>query len=248
MRTAAGISDSDPGTAALAALERLVAGDREGQVIARQVASAIGLADAATTPADSAWAVRRLLELVARDRPLVVVVEDIHWAQPVLLDLIEHVADWSRGAPILLCCTARPDLLEARPTWGDGSTNATTIPLEPLAEEDCSALCDELLGDAEITGEQRRRVLDLAEGNPLFVEQMLAMLQAGGVEAADIPPTIDALLAARLDQLPMDERNVVESASIEGRVFHRSAVATLLPPAGTGRGSTRTCCTSSARS
>ncbi len=229
VRTAAGISDSDPGTAALAALERLVAGDREGQVIARQVASAIGLADAATTPADSAWAVRRLLELVARDRPLVVVVEDIHWAQPVLLDLIEHVADWSRGAPILLCCTARPDLLEARPTWGDGSTNATTIPLEPLAEEDCSALCDELLGDAEITGEQRRRVLDLAEGNPLFVEQMLAMLQAGGVEAADIPPTIDALLAARLDQLPMDERNVVESASIEGRVFHRSAVATLLP-------------------
>jgi class 3 adenylate cyclase len=229
VRTAAGISDSDPGTAALAALERLVGDDGEGQMIARRVAGAIGLADAATTPADSAWAVRRLLELVARDRPLVVVVEDVHWAEPVLLDLIEHVADWSRGAPILLCCTARPDLLEARPTWAGGKTNAITIPLEPLAEEDCSTLCDELLGDAEITDEQRRRVLDLAEGNPLFVEQMLAMLQTGGVEAADIPPTIDALLAARLDQLPMDERNVVESASIEGRVFHRSAVATLLP-------------------
>jgi class 3 adenylate cyclase/tetratricopeptide (TPR) repeat protein len=234
VRTAARISDSDPGTAALAALEQLVADDSEGQMIARQIAGAIGLADAATTPADSAWAVRRLFELVAQDRPLVVVVEDVHWAQPVLLDLLEHVADWSRGAPILLCCTARPDLLEARPNWG-GNTNATTIPLEPLAEDDCSTLCDELLGDAEITDEQRRRVLDLAEGNPLFVEQMLAMLQTGGVEAADIPPTIDALLAARLDQLPMDERDVVESASIEGRVFHRSAVATLLPeraPAG----------------
>jgi class 3 adenylate cyclase/tetratricopeptide (TPR) repeat protein len=229
VRAAAGISDTDDAATAVAALERLAAGHEDAGVMVGQIAAAIGLGESASAPADIAWAVQQLLGVLSRERPLVVVFEDIHWAEPALFDLIEHIAAWSRDAPLLLCCTARPELLELRPAWAGGKTNATTMLLKPLPAGDCSTLCDQLLGTVAITGTQRRHVLEIAEGNPLFVEQMLAMIQTEGVELTDIPPSIDALLAARVDQLPADEREVVASASIEGRVFHRSAVAALLP-------------------
>jgi class 3 adenylate cyclase len=228
VRAAAGIGERDDRAAALTAVERLVAEDSDGLLVADRVACAIGLGGSPAAAEEIFWALRRTFELVARRRATVLVFEDIHWAEPTLLDLIEHIADWSRGGPLLVVCTARPDLLEVRPAWGGGKTNATSILLERLPDEDCARLLDELLGGSTLSSERRRRVVGAAEGNPLFVEQMLAMLDEDE-RKGDVPVTIQALLAARLDHLEGGERQVVESASVEGRVFHRSAVAALGP-------------------
>jgi tetratricopeptide (TPR) repeat protein len=152
------------------------------------------------------------------------VFDDLHWGEPTFLDLVEHVADLSRGAPILLLCMARPELLDARPAWGGGKLNATTALLEPLAPEETAELVDLLAGGAEQG--LRSRILEAAGGNPLFVEEMVAMAAESGDEVA-VPPTIQALLAARLDQLAAAERSVLERGAVEGQVFHRTAVAAL---------------------
>ena len=187
------------------------------------------------------WAARRLLESLARDRPLVLVLDDVHWGEQAFLDLVEHVADWTRDAPLLLVCVARPELLDGRPTWGGGKLNATTLLLEPLSDDETGALLANLLGGGQPADALRRRVVEAAEGNPLYVEELLAMLLEDGVVGRDngawvahgdlgavqVPPTITALLAARLDRLELPEREVLERAAVEGKVFHRGAVAEL---------------------
>ncbi|HEU5010385.1 MAG TPA: AAA family ATPase [Gaiellaceae bacterium] len=189
----------------------------------------------AVTAEDVFWSVRKAFERRARERPLALVVEDIHWAEPTLLDLLEHVVEWSRDAPLLLVCLARPDLLDARPTWA-GSSRAETLTLEPLSRGESDELIDELLHDSPIDDGTRDRIGDAAEGNPLFVEQLLAMLAEGG-DPEHVPPTIQALLAARLDSLPDEERAVLERASVVGLEFEWEALAQLAPdqrrPAGT---------------
>ena len=153
-------------------------------------------------PADEiAIAVRKLFEAAAADRPLVVVFDDIQWGEPTFLDLIEHIGDWSRDAPILLLCLARPELLELRPNWGGGKLNATAVLLEPLSAAETDELIDELLDGRGLDPALRERIRASAEGNPLFVEQMLAMVEESP-EQVTVPSTIQALLAARLDQLP----------------------------------------------
>ncbi len=127
-----------------------------------------------------------------------VVFDDLHWGEPTFLDLVEHVADLSRDAPILLLCMARPELFDVRPAWGGGKLNATTALLEPLAPDETAELVDLLAGGVEHG--LRNRILEAAGGNPLFVEEMVAMAAESGEEVA-VPPTIQALLAARLDQL-----------------------------------------------
>jgi class 3 adenylate cyclase/tetratricopeptide (TPR) repeat protein len=176
-------------------------------------------------PADEiAWGFRKLLEQEALVQPLVCVLDDLHWGELTLLDLVEHVADLSRDAPLLLLCMARPELLERRPSWGGGKWNATTVLLEPLDAAETEQLLSELGG---VGDELHERIVQVAEGNPLFLEEMLALVRdSGGAEVA-VPPTIQALLAARLDQLDPAERSVLESGSVEGRTFHRGAVAAL---------------------
>jgi len=189
----------------------------------------------ASSPDAIAWAVRKLFEASAAERPLVVVFEDIHWGEPTFLDLVEHVADFSRDAPILLLCMARPELLDRRPAWGGGKLNATTLLLEPLGPGETDELIERLLPHALIDATLRRRILEAAGGNPLFVEEMLAMLaevgagDGNGAVAVAVPPTIQALLASRLDQLDAADRRVLERGSVEGQVFHRSAVVALAP-------------------
>ena len=173
--------------------------------------------------------VRALLETAAAERPLVALLDDLHWGEPGFLDLVEHVADWSRGAPILLLCLARPELLDRRPGWSGGKLNATTVLLEPLDADETQHLIDGLLGDVELDGALRERILAAAEGNPLFVEEMLAMLVERGTQDVAVPPTIQALLAARIDQLPRPERAALERGAVEGQVFHRGAVQALAP-------------------
>src|SRR4051794_1008052 len=183
--------------------------------------------EAAASPDEIAWAFRKLLESRAADRPLVVVFDDVHWGAPAFLDLVEHVADLSRGAPILLLCMARPELLDTRPSWGGGKLNATNVLLEPLASGEAGELIDSLA--SEIPPDLRDRILDAAEGNPLFVEEMVAMTSEDGEGEIVVPPTIQALLAARLDQLEPAERSVLERGAIEGLIFHRGGVAVLSP-------------------
>ena len=183
-----------------------------------------------TSPADTQLAFRKLLEARAVERPQLVVLDDIQWAEPVFLDLIEHVADWSRDAPIFLLCVARPELLELRSGWGGGKLNATTIMLEALSVKDCELLVTRLAGGAELTDGARRRILRAAEGNPLFIEEMLALLsEDGGDTDVVVPPTIQALLQSRLDRLGTGERDLIGRGAVEGQLFHGGAVRELAP-------------------
>ena len=179
-----------------------------------------------TSSEEIAWAFRKLLEAVAADRPLVCVFDDVHWGEETFFDLVEHVADLSRDAPILLLCMARPDLLDRRAGWGGGKVNATTVLLGPLAPEETERLVDSL---ATVDEALRARISQAAEGNPFFVEEMIALVQESGSGEVIVPPTIQALLAARLDQLELHERDVLQCGSVEGRVFHLGAVQALAP-------------------
>jgi class 3 adenylate cyclase len=181
-----------------------------------------------SSPAETQLAFRKLLESRAAGRPQIVVLDDIQWAEPVFLDLIEHIADWSRDAAIFLLCVARPELLEARPAWGGGKLNATTIHLDPLPAADCEALLDTLAADLDVSEEAKTRILAAAGGNPLFLEEMVAMIgESGGNEEIAVPATIHALLQARLDRLDTEEREVIGRGSVEGQVFHRGVVQEL---------------------
>ena len=162
---------------------------------------------------------RRLFEAAARERPLVVVIDDVHWAEPALLDLLDYVAAFSSGAPILLVCLGRPEMLERRPAWAAPQRGASVLGLDALGEVDALALVAELGAQ----GLAARRMVDRAEGNPLFLEQLVAI----GAEG-ELPPTVEAVLAARLDLLDLTERALLEHAAVEGRSFHRGALAALM--------------------
>ena len=178
-----------------------------------------------TSPEEIALALRRLLELAASRAPLLAVFDDLHWGEPALLDLIEQTATMSRGAPILLLCLGRPELLDRKAAWGGGLLNATTVLLEPLSPEETAELIGTLAGG--LGADLAERIRDAADGNPLFVEEMAAMVAEAGNGDVVVPPTVHALLAARLDQLDGEERGVLERGAVEGQVFHRGAVEAL---------------------
>ncbi len=176
--------------------------------------------DVVTTGEEIAWAFRKLLEAAA---PLIVVFDDIQWGEETFLDLVEHIALLSSEASILLLCCARPELLDRRPGW------PVSLHLEPLPEDVCELLIEERLAGRQIDDDLRGRILRAAGGNPLFVEEMVAMLGHATDTEVIVPPTIQALLAARLDQLDPGERRVLERGSVEGELFHRGAVQALAP-------------------
>ena len=186
------------------------------------------------------WAVRRFLETVARERPLVVLLDDVHWGEPTFLELIEHLVEWGRDAPILLVALARPELRDSRPTLCD-EREGEVLALDPLPADASRALVDGLLGAADLPAALAERLLETADGNPLFLGEMLRMLVDDGVlrregdswamagaEDVTVPPTIHALLAARLERLPDGERKVAQRAAIIGPQFTRAAVTELV--------------------
>jgi class 3 adenylate cyclase/tetratricopeptide (TPR) repeat protein len=239
VRDAAGIHDEDAPEEIHAKLSELAGPDAEDVV--PRIASAIGLAEADFPLDEVFWGTRKLFEVEAARQTLIVVFEDIHWAENAFLDLIEHVAATSAGAPLLLLCATRPDLLERRTDWLQDERQV--IELEPLSDDESALIARNLLGDAAIPEEARDRIVAAAEGNPLFVEQLLSMLiddgllrqeagrwvPSGDLSELAIPPTIQALLAARLDLLSAEERAVIEPASVIGLAFEQPPVEELVP-------------------
>ena len=206
----------------------LLRGDEAAELVAARVAEAIGAADGAAPTGETFWAFRRFLEGLAGTRPLVAVLEDVHWAEPTLLDLVEYLVGWSDGAPILLVCLARPELLAERGGWATGG--AAIVSLEPLADADAERLVDGLARETALGAGERALVVRRAEGNALFIEHLLAdVLERGGVAGGVVPPSIEALLAGRLDRLAPEERDVLERAAVVGRAFWRGAVDDLTP-------------------
>jgi class 3 adenylate cyclase/tetratricopeptide (TPR) repeat protein len=212
-------------------IEELLQGEEHSALIAERVAGAIGLSETQGTVEEIRWAVRKVLEALARQLPLLLVVEDLHWAEPTLLDLVEHVAELTTDSSILLLCLARPDLLEDRPSWGGGKVNASSVLLDALPPEEAQALVANLAPGTRLTTPDLGRVMGAAEGNPLFLEQMVTMMEEGGSgdQEVPIPPTIQALLAARLEHLGPGERAVLQRAAVVGKEFSDEAVADLLP-------------------
>jgi class 3 adenylate cyclase/tetratricopeptide (TPR) repeat protein len=189
----------------------------EEESVAVAIRSLLGESEAATSAEEIAWAFRKTLEQAAGERPLVVVFDDIQWGEQTFLDLIEHVALLSSGAAILLFCLARPELSERRQSW------PVTLRLEPLGVEEVEQLIPE-----RIAGLLREKIVRAAGGIPLFVQEIVAYAHEAEGEVV-VPPTLQALLAARLDQLEPVERSVLERGAVEGEIFHRGAVQALLP-------------------
>jgi predicted ATPase len=221
-----------------------VADDPKADTIEQVVSEAVGAGGPrGATNEKIFWASRRVLEAAARRRPLVVLLDDLQWAEPTFLDLVEHVADLARDAPMVLLCMARPELLDARPGWGGGKLHAASIHLDALGHEDTRELVANLLTRGTLPEEAADRLAKACEGNPLYAEELLSMLIDDGRLRREgdtwaiggdggrmpVPPTIQALLAARLEQLPDDERALLARLAVAGSSFHRDTARELAP-------------------
>ena len=229
VKTAVGIADDDPAEDAHEKLRECC----EDEAVADLLALATGVLEAVggeRSQQEIAWAVREWAEQTAQTQPLVLVFEDIHWAEEPLLELIEHLASWVRSSPLLLLCLARPELLDLRPGWGGGRLRATAIELEPLPPAESEELAAALLAEHKLPPDVLEAVLEKTEGNPLFVEETIRMLvqEDGAVPSSRIPDTLQALIAARIDRLRPDEKLLLQHAAVIGRTFWAHAVADLL--------------------
>src|SRR5512133_2233622 len=229
VKCAAGIVDDDPLDVAIEKLRSFC----EDEVVADLLGLASGVLEAVQaerSQQEIAWAAREWAQRVALEQPLVLVFEDIHWAEEPLLELIEHLVTWVREAPLLVITLARPELLDIRPGWGGGRVRATSIELEPLGPAESEKLVDALITDGELAPHDRQALLAKTEGNPLFLEETVRMLEEE--ESADIgriPDTLQALIAARIDRLAPDAKALLQRAAVIGRVFWEGALARLSP-------------------
>ena len=229
VKSAAGITDDDPMETAKQKLIECC-GD---EAIAELLGLASGVMEAVEGERGApeiAWAAREFADELADVQPLIMVFEDIHWAEEPLLELIDHLAQWVRERALLILCLARPELLDVRPGWGGGRVRSTAIELEPLGRADSEALADALLEEHQVTGKVRARLLDKAEGNPLFVEETVRMLVEQGADGGDrIPDSLQAMIGARIDRLPAGAKIVLQRGSVIGRTFWAGAIDHLSP-------------------
>ena len=233
VKAQSGILETDAEEETSAKLRRcvraLVADDRDAAWIERQLRPLVGL----ESPGDgggerdeafAAW--RRFLEALAEQRPLVLVFEDLHFADDALLDFVDHLADWAGGVPLLLVATARPELLARRPSWGGGKPNAVTTSLAPLSDGETAQLVHALLDRSVVEAGLQQTLLERAGGNPLYAEEF-ARLVAAGREPAELPETVQGIVAARLDLLPDEEKRLLHDASVVGKVFWLGTLASM---------------------
>jgi DNA-binding SARP family transcriptional activator len=202
----------------------LLAGSEDADLVAQRIAELTGAAQGAASTGELFWALRRFLEALARERPVLLVLEDLHWAEPTLLDLVEYLDAWVSDASFLVLCIARPDLLERRPGWSERA-----IRLDRLSTAESEELVTQL---ADVPDALRARLVTAAEGNALFLEQLLAYVldDEGSEEVDSLPPSIESLLASRLDRLEPEERALLERAAVVGKDFTRVSVIHLSPP------------------
>ncbi len=241
LKPLAGIEDGDSRDAAREKLLALLADAEDASLVVARLAGAIGLDEVLGRPEEISWAVRRLLETLARERPLLLLFDDLHWAELTFLRLIEYLGEHCRSAPVLLLCSSRPDLSETFPALSE-LPGARTIELESLPDQAAGALIANLLGD-EVAPEIAARVEEVAEGNPLFIEETVRMLldeglidrpngrwePVRGLADVALPPSIEALLAARLDRLAPAELAVLQRGAVIGRIFSWAAVWAISP-------------------
>jgi class 3 adenylate cyclase/tetratricopeptide (TPR) repeat protein len=243
VRQAAAIVETDDAAAASSKLGALLGAGATD--VADRLAVAMGLRSGVFPIQETYWAATKFAEQIALERPAVIVFDDIHWAETTMLELIAHLAA-SAKAPVLVIATARPDLIDEHPRWLEGKENAATISLEPLSDADGEQIVQNILGPIGLPAVVQERVARAAEGNPLFVEQIVSsfiddgLLRVdptggwtvhGAVADVQVPPTIAALLSARVDKLPAEEKALLETGSVAGAVFHRGAVEELSAPA-----------------
>ncbi len=228
VKVAAGITDDDPVQQAVSKL-RAACGD---DAVADLLALAVGVLEGIETERSQqeiAWAAREWAAELASAQPLILIFEDIHWAEEPLLELVEHLAERVKDAPLLVVCLARPELLDLRPGWGGGRVRATAIELEPLLPAESEELVEALLADRDLSASERRTLLEKTEGNPLFVEETIRVLLDGGAPSKRIPDTVQAMIAARIDRLPRAEKTALQRASVVGRIFWEGSLERLSP-------------------
>ena len=216
VRALTGIRDQHSAEQVRTQLDAFCASLADGAGVAAQVATMLGAGESGTTPEELSWALRRFLAAAAREQPLVVVMDDIHWAEPVLLELLARLPQALTDAPVLVVCLSRLELLDRDPAW------PVTVRLGPLAAGEVDSLLESLDAPASI----RARVTQAADGNPLFAEELVGWVAAGG-DLEEMPTGLHALLGARLDQLDRTARDALERGAIEGEVFHFDAVVEL---------------------
>ena len=225
----AAILESDSAELALQKLEAALSPDEpERQWLIQRLSPLVGAeAGAPAERQESFTAWRRYLESLAAARETVLVFEDLHWADEALLAFLEHLAEWTEDVPLLILCTARPELYERRPGWGAGQRNAHTINLSPLSDEETAQLVSSLIATSVLTPDLERAILERAGGNPLYAEEFVRLLADRGLSAEELtlPESVQALIAARLDTLPPDRKSLLQDAAVVGKVFWASAVA-----------------------
>jgi class 3 adenylate cyclase/tetratricopeptide (TPR) repeat protein len=225
VKGAADIADDDPLDVAIEKLRQCCPAD----AVADLLGLATGVLEAVhgeRSQQEISWAAREWAQLMAQTQPLILVFEDIHWAEEPLLELIEHMTDWVRDGSLLILCLSRPELLDIRSDWGGGRVRATSIELEPLGEADSEQLIDALSETGDVSPETRRALLDKTGGNPLFLEEVMLTVAECGEEqaAAGIPDTLQALIAARIDRLDSVSKAMLQRASVIGRSFWAGAL------------------------
>jgi class 3 adenylate cyclase/tetratricopeptide (TPR) repeat protein len=226
-----GIFESDSPEVAAAKLEEMLPDVEEREWLKARLLTLIGVGTgegASREESFHAW--RRFLEAIAADGPAVIVVEDLHWADPALLDFLSYFAEWAAGVPLLLLCTARPELFENRESWAAGTRNAHTINLTRLSEQETSELVQGLL-EQTVAEEVRETILERAGGNPLYAEEFVRLVADRGVadssDALAFPESLHALIAARLDTLSADRKSLLQDAAVLGKVFWSGALAAM---------------------
>jgi class 3 adenylate cyclase len=231
VKSHSGVFESDSPEVAASKLEEMLPDVEERGWLKARLLPLIGVGTGESASREESFhAWRRFLEAIAADGPAVIVVEDLHWADPALLDFLSYFAEWAEGVPLLLLCTARPELFENRESWGVGTRNSHTINLTRLSEQETSELVRGLL-EQTVAEEVRETILERAGGNPLYAEEFVRLVADRGLgessDALAFPESVQALIAARLDTLSADRKSLLQDASVLGKVFWAGALAAM---------------------
>jgi class 3 adenylate cyclase len=222
----AGILESDGPAEAAEKLREVVSPMDDPAWLETRLGPLVGLREGEAADRDESFAAwQGFIDAIATTEPLILLFEDLHWADPALLEFVERLVDWSNNVPILVVCTARPELYERHSGWGGGLRNATTLALSPLSSDETARLVAGLLDTAVLPAETQTALLERAGGNPLYAEEYVRLfLEVGSTQDLPLPDTVQGIIAARLDTLPPDRKSLLQDAAVIGKVFWAGAL------------------------